>query len=218
MNARRFPCHYRADAAASGESNMQIDAQMLNAAVAGSATLRTYQWSVPTISLGHFQAKVEGAVPDRFAGLPVVERLSGGGAILHDQELTYSVALPKSHSLAQTPTQIYVKVHEAIIQVLSTHGISSQMRGDAAFAEKPFLCFGRGDERDIVIGDDKIVGSAQRRRQGAVLQHGSLLLRQSSHAAEFPGIQELTGVDLEESQLASELKESISERLNLELL
>lgn len=197
---------------------MAIDAGMLQRAVSGEATVRTYQWSEPTVSLGHFQAKTLDNVPERFADLPIVKRLSGGGAILHDQELTYSLAIPKTHGLSQNPSQIYNEVHDCIIDILNSYGITSQMRGDAAFAEKPFLCFGRGDERDIVIGSHKIVGSAQRRRQGAVLQHGSILLKQSEFAPEFPGIEELTSVSLSIGSLASQLRERIIQKLNLQPL
>ncbi|WP_417848398.1 lipoate--protein ligase family protein [Thalassoglobus sp.] len=196
-----------------GEENMAVDARMLEAAVAGQATLRTYQWVEPTVSLGHFQVTTSAEIPERFANLAVVKRLSGGGAILHDEELTYSIALPKAHPLCSTPSRIYNEVHECIIELLLDEGITSHLRGDAAFAEKPFLCFGRGDERDIVIGDHKIVGSAQRRRQGAVLQHGSILLAQSEYAPEFPGIRELTQKVLDPSEFASKLRATIFKRL-----
>ncbi len=194
---------------------MAIDARMLERAVSGQSTLRTYQWAAPTVSLGHFQVTTAANLPERFADLAVVKRLSGGGAILHDQELTYSLALPKSHSLCSTPSRIYNEVHECIIALLAEEGITSHLRGEAAFDEKPFLCFSRGDERDIVIGDHKIVGSAQRRRQGAVLQHGSILLSQSEYAAEFPGILELTQKELNVSEFAAKLRTKISECLNL---
>lgn len=199
----------------SGEENMAIDAEMLDRAVAGEASLRTYQWSEPTISLGHFQVATTVEIPERFKTLATVKRLSGGGAILHDQELTYSLALPKFHRLTVTPSRIYSEVHQCIIDILSTYGIEAQMRGDAAFADKSFLCFLRGDERDIVIGNHKIVGSAQRRRQGAVLQHGSLLLRQSIHTPEFPGLLELTQKDISAKEFAFELRLSICEQLGL---
>lgn len=210
-------CDVIEDGPLPGQRNMEVDAEMLQHAVDGKATVRTYQWSEPTISLGHFQVKNSGNIPERFSDLAVVERLSGGGAILHDQELTYSLAVPKSLELAKTPSQIYNVVHQCIIDLLESEGIKSQMRGDAAFADKPFLCFGRGDERDVVIGQNKIVGSAQRRRQGAVLQHGSLLLRQSSFAPEFPGIEDLTGKQLSVHDFADQLRQAIIETLRLSM-
>lgn len=198
-----------------GFQNMQVDAEMLVHAVAGQTTFRTYQWAAPTVSLGHFQVTTAAEIPERFAALPIVKRLSGGGAILHDQELTYSLALPKTHPLTNTPSLIYNEVHQCIIDILETFGVQCELRGDAAFADKPFLCFGRGDERDIVMKGQKIVGSAQRRRQGAVLQHGSILLRQSKYAPEFPGIVELSQIEVSPEPLALLLRQSICERLQV---
>ncbi|AMV20946.1 biotin/lipoate A/B protein ligase family protein [Planctomyces sp. SH-PL14] len=177
-----------------GDWNMAVDAWLLDRAVDHhTAAARLYEWNAPTVSLGHFQKLTDPAVSGRFAPLPKVRRLSGGGAILHDRELTYSLAVPAEHSLARDPTGLYSLVHDRIIAVLAAMGVESRMRGEARSGPEPFLCFGRGDPRDIVLGPHKILGSAQRRRRGAILQHGALLLAQSPHADEFPGIAELTG-------------------------
>lgn len=197
------------DSPQSGQWNMDKDAALLERGVAGNAALRFYGWNEPTVSLGHFQATQSQAVPERLRGLPVVRRLSGGGAILHHHELTYSCVLPAAHPLSKQPSRLYDLAHEAIIRVLAQSGIAARMRGDAAFEDQSFLCFARGDARDIVIGQHKIVGSAQRRRQGAILQHGSLLLRASEWTPEFPGIQELTGIELEPTLLIEKLSEEI---------
>jgi len=194
---------------------MAIDESLLNEALTGTASLRFYQWLEPTVSLGHFQVSQGLDVPDRFSQLPRVRRLSGGGAILHDRELTYSCAFPAHHPLSRDPGQIYDRVHQVIINVLSQLGVVSQMRGDAAFSDHSFLCFSRGDARDIVIGANKIVGSAQRRRQGAILQHGSILLARSTSAPEFPGIKELAGVDLRPETLIPLLRPPILHELGL---
>src|SRR5437667_329111 len=68
--------------------------------------------------------------------------------------------------------------------------------GGAQSGHEPFLCFERRTCGDIILGDAKIVGSAQRRRRGAVLQHGSVLLSRSDFALELPGIAELRGVEV----------------------
>lgn len=215
MASASIHCRIIVDGPCPGVHNMEVDAEMLQRAVEGIASVRTYQWSTPTISLGHFQVTSSLSVPVRFAELPRVKRLSGGGAILHDQELTYSLALPKEHPLLISPSQVYNVVHQCLIEILGSSGVRCQMRGNAAFPDKSFLCFSRGDERDIVIGSHKIVGSAQRRRQGAVLQHGSILLSQSPQAPEFPGISELTRVLLDPQRLAENLRQAICETLNL---
>ncbi|WP_437230790.1 lipoate--protein ligase family protein [Planctomicrobium sp. SH661] len=209
-------CRVLVDPPLAGDLNMAIDEELLNSGLSGVATLRFYQWASPTVSLGHFQARQTLEVPARFQELPAVRRLSGGGAILHDQELTYSCVLPSGNPLCQEPGQIYDLVHAAIISVLERLGVQCRMRGDDAFSDQSFLCFSRGDARDIVIGSAKIVGSAQRRRQGTVLQHGSILLRTSPWAEEFPGIRELTGVDLSAETLTSQLMPEILQRLGLQ--
>ena len=82
-----------------GDWNMAADEWLLVRAVeAQEAALRFYAWDRATVSLGHFQ-QVE-ALPSHLATLPVVRRLSGGGAIIHDAELTYSLVLPVTHPLA----------------------------------------------------------------------------------------------------------------------
>ena len=179
----------------SGAWNMALDEALLEAAVEGSApAMRWYQWEEPTLSLGYFQSEEE--VPQEFAEakLPVVRRLSGGGAILHDQEWTYSLTLPASHPAASQPSELYLTIHRALIGVLSTAGYNVSLRRDAPEATGltgAFLCFSRGDDFDVVLGTRKVLGSAQRRRRGAVLQHGSLVLRASRLAPQFPGLFDL---------------------------
>lgn len=210
--------HFRCliDKPASGAWNMAVDEVLLISALERECpSVRVYQWETPTVSLGHFQSPRDPVLDERFRSLPRVRRLSGGGAILHDREVTYSCAIPRSHPLAGNPVRIYEVVHEAIIALLARQGISAKLRGSAKQEPEPFLCFGRGDPRDIVIGTDKIVGSAQRRRAGAILQHGAILLAASSHSVEFPGIRELAGIDLDPAELSTHLGRFISAALGI---
>jgi lipoate-protein ligase A len=121
-----------------------------------------------------------------------VRRPTGGGAIWHHHELTYAIALPPGSALVRPNTAMYRAVHGAIAEVLVDRGIPARRRGEAAAnradADRPLLCFTGRDPEDIVWGNHKLVGSAQRRRGGAVLQHGSALLARS------PGVPELLGV------------------------
>lgn len=176
---------------------MATDEYLLEAATFENLKLvRIYRWEEPTISLGYFQDSEDDNLSTTFHNLPAVRRLSGGGAILHDRELTYSFVLPADDPLTTEPTLLYARVHDAIVELLRHEGIDSAMRGtDDAQSEEPFLCFVRGDRHDIMCCGHKIVGSAQRRRKGAVLQHGSILLEHSTHAPQIPGIN-----DLRESQ------------------
>jgi lipoyl(octanoyl) transferase len=176
-----------------GARNMAVDEALLEAALErGECTVRWYRWKAATVSLGYFQsAEAADTIPE-LAGLPRVRRLTGGGAILHHHEWTYSCSVPAGHSLAESPTRIYDRVHKRVVAALAEQGIRAALRGEAlADREGTFLCFGRGDPRDIVLAGHKILGSAQRRRRGAILQHGSLLVRRSAHAPQFPGLLDL---------------------------
>ncbi|MCA8989585.1 MAG: hypothetical protein KDA78_18200 [Planctomycetaceae bacterium] len=197
------PILYRDPEPRSGQRNMAIDAWMLTQAIdAEQLSFRFYQWNQPTLSLGYFQEKT-GSVPKALGDLPTVGRLSGGGAILHDQELTYSFAVPGTHPLATNPTQLYELMHLAIQETLQELGVESGLRGvENKEVNGRFLCFLRGDRHDLLCKGHKILGSAQRRRKGAILQHGSLILSSSPRAPEIPGVLELSGVKIDPSLLA----------------
>jgi lipoate-protein ligase A len=195
---------------------MAVDAWLLESAVrSGQSAFRWYRWDGPTLSLGYFQDPALRPADPELASLPVVRRLSGGGAIIHDQELTYSLALAPEHPLTADPHALYTLVHTALIDILNQLGVPVRLRGDTA-AERAgeFLCFGRGDAFDVVIGSQKVLGSAQRRRKGAVLQHGSLVLRRSSAAPQFPGIYDLARPAIEEESLAELLERAVGRVLS----
>lgn len=177
----------------SGAWNMAVDEVLLDtAATDGQATFRWYRWSEPAVSLGYFQDPAEIQAIAELAGLPRVRRLSGGGAILHDREWTYSFAVPPHQPLFHHPEALYDLVHEAMISVLQQLGCSAEARGTTTKQlPEPLLCFSRRDAHDVVWQGAKILGSAQRRRRGAVLQHGSLLLRHSEFTPEHPGLSDL---------------------------
>jgi lipoate-protein ligase A len=177
----------------SGSWNMAVDESLLELALESEqCTVRVYSWETATVSLGYFQSAADFRSSKLFQNLPAVRRLSGGGAILHDRELTYSLALASSHPLSMDPTRLYETVHTAIIRLLAELGLEAALRGtDESRSDEPFLCFIRGDRHDILCRGSKVVGSAQRRRRGAVLQHGSLIIEASPHASEIPGICDL---------------------------
>lgn len=186
---------------------MAVDETLLeSAADHGLSSFRWYQWSEPTISIGHFQKTLEPELVDRLGKLPYVRRISGGGAILHHHELTYSLAIAQTHPLAANPRELYDRIHDVVISALHQWGVDCHPRGDTiSDRDKEFLCFSRGDSFDVVLGGYKILGSAQRRRRGAVLQHGSLLLAASPLTPEFPGIAELSQAAIELDKLQQQL-------------
>ncbi len=185
--------HVILDEPQSGVWNMAVDEALLEESLrCGTIFLRLYRWSEPTVSLGYFQKEAELRCDPRLANLPSVRRLSGGGAILHHHEQTYSCSLPPSHRLAQQPHQLYAEIHASFAAWLTECGVQVTPRGSNSHRkEEPFLCFLREAAPDLVVSGHKVLGSAQRRRRGAVLQHGSLLLRASEHTPELFGLCEL---------------------------
>ena len=208
------------DPPASGARNMAIDEVLLDSAVArGSAALRFYSWREATVSLGYFQSVRDQAQHPASAACPWVRRASGGGAIVHDHELTYSLTLPVGCGYLGDPGALYEAVHLAIVDGLGALKITAQLRQrvDRTPRDEAFLCFRRQSVGDVLLGRIKVAGSAQRRRPGALLQHGSLILRQSSVAPEVPGILELANTEPDPTYLIGEIRESLERRLNLRL-
>lgn len=197
-----------------GPWNMAVDEVLLEAARDGCCTLRFYRWREATLSLGYFQAGPAAAGFPALSALPVVRRLSGGGAILHHHEWTYSCAVPPTHALARSPQQLYEQVHAGFMAVLARRGVTTHLRRETDEGRKhAFLCFGRGDPHDLVLEGHKVLGSAQRRRRGAVLQHGSLLLKRSPHADAFPGILDLAPESVLDKNTVEELAADLVARL-----
>lgn len=198
----------------SGDWNMAADETLLETAIAADiATLRWYTWRQPTLSLGYFQKSSDLDDDARLRQLPVVRRLSGGGAIIHDDELTYSVAIPASQRLFEQPHELYDIVHQAVCQGLAGIGFFVKCRG-ITFKRRgePLLCFQRKDAHDVTLQGYKVLGSAQRRRRGAILQHGSLIRRASPWANHLPGLVDLQPLPLPEN-LSGLLATHVAERI-----
>ena len=189
-----------------GAWNMAVDEALLESAAAGRPTLRFYQWREPTLSLGYFQSADERTRHAASSNCPLVRRSTGGGAIIHDRELTYSLALPLLRGRGENPESLYHAFHETLIEGLAEHNVrASLFSGESLLefvASEPFLCFQRRAAGDVLVEGKKICGSAQRRWRNALLQHGSVLLAQSDCAPELPGVFELGGVPLSAADLA----------------
>lgn len=166
-----------------GAVNMAIDEAILLAVQdrAAPVTLRFYRWAEPTVSLGYFQ-KYDAftAQEDPIRSLAIVRRQTGGGAILHDEELTYSLTVPVDEQANRHGIEtLYRLVHDAVCEALAGMEVAVSYRGgsDRGNSQRgPFFCFARGHSLDLVCDGEKLLGSAQRRLKGAVLQHGSLIL------------------------------------------
>lgn len=165
--------------AADGVTNMAVDAALLDHARAtGDSTLRVYAWSVPTLSLGRHE-RTRGrfdAASLRRAGVGAVRRPTGGRALLHDHEVTYSVTAPvRGDSL----TASYHAINALLIEALGRLGVAAreaEVRG-APLRPLGAPCFAEPNRGELVAGaGGKLVGSAQWRDGDALLQHGSILL------------------------------------------
>lgn len=180
-------------AALSGAENMARDEVLLDAAIQGDQpVVRMYTWQQPTLSLGYFQQREAWMDSPPWSETAMVRRLTGGGAILHDLEWTYSCVIPGKDFRLSHPYDLYDRIHHAIVDFAAECGIPLQPRGvNRSQPKEPYLCYLRGDSHDLCLGESKIVGSAQRRRRGALLQHGSVLLQHSPLAPEIRGIDDL---------------------------
>jgi lipoate-protein ligase A len=209
--------------------NMALDEALLAGAV-DTAVLRIYQWSPATLSLGYFQRAADREQHEASRECDLVRRPSGGGAILHDRELTYCLVLPASVAVTQPHMHWYYSVHRALIEALRRVGIvhqiaaqklDAQMLSDAhstdTSASEPFLCFQRRAIGDVLLGEHKIAGSAQRRRGGAILQHGSVLLARSPHAPELPGLSDLLEFPIDFAALAEAFAQETAAALAFQL-
>lgn len=165
-----------------GASNMAIDEAILESVIQGHSppTLRFYGWSPPCLSLGRSQPLAEADLAAcRAAGVDLVRRPSGGQAVLHAGELTYSVALLQSDPRsAGGVLEGYRRLSAGLLAGLRLLGIEAIQALGARQADGPPspICFDRPSDYEITCGGRKLIGSAQWRRRGGVLQHGSLPL------------------------------------------
>ncbi|HTN77493.1 MAG TPA: lipoate--protein ligase family protein [Pirellulaceae bacterium] len=210
------------DPPATGDWNMAVDEALLaSAGATGTASLRFYTWSEPTLSLGYFQDHTERESHRPSQAAPIVRRATGGGAILHDRELTYSFVAPIADRLSADVERLYYAFHETLIAVLAEQGIAAELCTQPVThprGAEPFLCFQRRSTGDVLLGEHKIGGSAQRRHYGAVLQHGSILLSESPRAPELPGIAEIAAHSLTTTDLLALWQPRLMARLDLEMV
>jgi lipoate-protein ligase A len=167
-------------------SNMALDEALLLMQEAGVAppTLRVYGWSTPTLSLGYAQQirQEVNLVACQEQGVAVIRRPTGGRAVLHDQEVTYSVVLPTS--LPTGPgalTGDYRRLGMALAAALHHLGLAvclarPQRQARQQHAVTSPACFAALSRYELSVAGKKIVGSAQKRLSHAVLQHGSIPL------------------------------------------
>lgn len=171
---------------ADGFTNMAVDEALMLAVQEGHAppTLRLYAWQPACLSIGAFQnVATDVDIPACAAGgVDWVRRPTGGRAILHDREITYSVAVPQDEERVKGDVmESYRRISEGLLAGLRLLGVPAVLAPSAITATpagvaKPAACFAAPSQHEIMVGGRKVVGSAQRRQAGVILQHGSILL------------------------------------------
>ncbi|MCX5642356.1 MAG: lipoate--protein ligase family protein [Candidatus Omnitrophica bacterium] len=221
-----------------GKYNMEFDLKLLASAEKGEIppTLRFYRWNPPAVSFGSGQKPEEEANFDfcRQNGIDIVRRPSGGGAILHEDEITYSFTGQISdHPAFQDLLSSYYIIVEGLMAGLKKIGVNAEVRGGKSSGPERFIpCFALSSRHDLVVNDKKIIGSAQRRKKNAFMQHGSIPISYNPQLVTgvFPNpqdffdkatsIAEVLGYKPEDSvikeALAQGMEESLGVKFNLQ--
>jgi lipoate-protein ligase A len=167
--------------------NMAIDEAILTAHSEGKVppTVRFYGWEPATLSIGYFQKakEVDGGALQR-EGIGFVRRPTGGRAVLHDKELTYSIIVSEAYpGIPSNVTEAYRVLSEGLLQGFRALGLGAEMVQLASEEEKEkyasagsAACFDSPSWYELVVEGRKVAGSAQVRQKDVVLQHGSILL------------------------------------------
>jgi lipoate-protein ligase A len=197
--------------------NMGLDEALLLSPDA-PPTLRFYSWKPDTLSLGYFQRWDD--VPGTASAGAVVRRITGGGAIHHVNELTFSFSAALLDPLYACPLgESYTRVHEAIAAALAGLGVEATVRGKGVELESERtgtgMCFHVSSCEDLVWGRRKGVGSAQRRKNGRVLHHGSIKLGSSPLEGEIATVSEVAGA-VDPARMAESVRAAFAERLGME--
>ncbi len=218
--------------------NMAVDEAVfrLNRLEGLPPTLRFFGWNPPAVSLGYFQKTFREINVDfcRREGIDIVRRPTGGKAVLHDHELTYSIVAAMDHPLFNGDIlETYRIISACIVEALKRLGLAPEMVSEGRSAAGTALeayCFAAPSKYELLVGGRKICGSAQVRGGGAFLQHGSLLVDiDPARAAAALGVEaagissstttlrEQLGRHIESDQLARILRGAFEDTLGIRL-
>ena len=226
-----------------GATNMAIDESVLHAVADGQAqpTLRFFAWDPPCLSLGRAQSASDADLSRlQSQGWGLVRRPTGGRAILHRDELTYSIAAPMNDPrVAGSIVESYRRLSAGLLAGLNQLGLSAESNSSHSGQSLGGpVCFEEVSEYEITVGKQKLLGSAQLRKRGVVLQHGTLPIsgdttlicevlafanssaRQSARARMLDRAASLTSVGINNvcwQDVAKAMATGIAEALNLTL-
>lgn len=177
---RAMRWHFLLSPPADGAQNMALDeVLMARARRTGEGVVRVYEWAHPTLSLGRNQRAIGVYTAQRAAdaGVDLVRRPTGGRALLHHREITYSVTAPVPAQASLTAS--YRAINVLLLEALRALGVRAHVVSASGRCPPPASapCFERPAPGELVADGRKLVGSAQLREDGAMLQHGSILVR-----------------------------------------
>ncbi len=161
-----------------GEESMNLDAALLNEAKSQTfqPMLRFYDWLNPTLTIGYGQPRsdIDFEALER-DGVDFAVRPTGGRAVLHWDEVTYSIILPSGHPISESSVlESYHTISVGLAEGLRRIGIEAEIsRGESGGHKNP-SCFSSTSRYEVSVGGKKLIGSAQRRKNGALLQQGSI--------------------------------------------
>lgn len=195
-----------------GEENMQIDADILENAIASGAkepVFRLYGWKPRCISLGRNQK-------DEFltGEIPAVRRLTGGRALLHDNEITYSYVSPASIiTNGESVVESYKYISGILIDFFRTLGVELDFGENKRVSTHFDYCMLVSTGADVCYQSKKLIGSAQCRKQGYILQHGSILYDYDKELLERLFHEEVNGITCIKEIMPDITKKDIIDRL-----
>ncbi|OEH85638.1 hypothetical protein BHU72_02240 [Desulfuribacillus stibiiarsenatis] len=169
-----------------GSMNMAIDEAIhtLYTSV-NRPTLRFYQWARPTISIGYFQfleREIDGqALKER--NMDIIRRQTGGRTVLHSNEITYSIVIPEQHAkLPPGTNDSYRKISQCLQVGFRYLQIETSWKSNVEkMHHQTSACFDTPAKYELLIDGKKIVGSAQKREAGVILQHGSIPIKNHAY-------------------------------------
>lgn len=167
--------------------NMAIDESILTHHINGDVppTLRAFRWHQPSISLGRFQSierEIESGICEE-RGIALVRRPTGGRAVYHRDEFTYSIVIGKRNGVPSGVVAAYAYLAQGLLAALQNLGIQAEISDERVHKNPSAACFASSTQADLTSGGFKLVGSAQVWKDESLLQQGSLPL--DDRAAEF---------------------------------
>ena len=201
--------------------NMAMDEALLCLPMGHPVVLRFYDWEPPGRSLGYFQRYDSPPAAGAAAfGAVVTRRTTGGDAILHAGEITFSITGDEDRPpFDGAVEESYHEIHLAVAGGLAGVGVAAHLRKDLLAEPEPAAgrCFYSITPYDLVAGGRKLVGSAQRRRGGRVLHHGSIPLDPNPMTPRAAAVRGLAGRDLSREKVQAVIRKGFEKRFAISL-